>query len=275
MRGAQIRLRAEIPACRVVTDVAFLCGYRDYERVAAAALESAARHTPNRGPIDVRQIGVGAMPRSAQDHDHQSGDTPRRGPRHARQGSRRQSLIAGLLGVLGFIVLLVYAVLGAGGHAAHAADATRIVHVKPSTIGKPGCEGTGSVRTGVFFVITDVTAATAPASVHVVWSDLSESDVPLLSTQGNNAHYSADFPPGVTGITDATAVVPANWDGQFNVSHHLCGERSTSTPPPSTTAAPPPTTSTPPPSTTTAPPPTTSTPPPPSTTTPPPSTTTA
>ena len=225
------------------------------------------------------------MPRSAQDHDHQSGDTPRSRPRHARQGSRRQSLVAGLLGVLGFIVLLGYAVLGAGGHAAHAADATVTVHVKQSTIGTPGCEGSGSVRTGVFFVITGVSAATAPASVHVVWSDGSESDVPLLSTQGNNAHYSADFPPGVTGITDATAVVPADWDGQFNVSHYLCGEPSTTTPPPPTTSTapppttstPPPTTSTPPPSTTTAPPPSTSTPPltstaPPSTSTPPMST---
>jgi hypothetical protein len=85
-----------------------------------------------------------------------------------------------------------------------------------------GCgEGGGTVHTGVFFVITDISDADAPSSVQV-FSGATEFNAPRLARRAV-ARYSVDFPAGVTGITDATAVVPATWDGQFNVSHYLCG----------------------------------------------------
>src|SRR5262245_18897523 len=76
-------LRLEMTTRHAVTDVAFLFGYRDYERRCWQLAWELSGIRPNRGPIGVSQIGVGAMPRSAQHHDHQAGDAARRRPRHA------------------------------------------------------------------------------------------------------------------------------------------------------------------------------------------------
>ena len=127
------------------------------------------------------------MSYSARNDDHQRLHSNSRGPRHAHPRHGRRPLVAALLGVLGFAVLLTYTILGTGAAAqaagtqqkgAIALSETQTVHVKQSTITDAGCQGGGTVHTGVFFVITGISDADAPSSVHVFWNDGTEGDAP-------------------------------------------------------------------------------------------------
>lgn len=80
------------------------------------------------------------------------------------------------------------------------------------------------------FVITQLTSnAQAPATIHVVWENGDEADVPLDKITGSTAHYATtenlDF-----DVTAATALLLGSWDGQFNLSHGpACGPPVTTT----------------------------------------------
>lgn len=72
------------------------------------------------------------------------------------------------------------------------------------------------------FVITQLESeSVAPSSIHVVWSNGAEADVDLDKFTGGTAHYTTTDNPGYI-ITSATADLPEDWPGQFNLSHVYC-----------------------------------------------------
>lgn len=96
------------------------------------------------------------------------------------------------------------------------------------------------------FVITQVASeGQAPASIHVVWEDESEADVPLQKYTGSTAHYqTTDHLDSL--VVSASATIYSGWEGQFNLSHGPCEVVTTTTtaPPVTTTTTQPPVTTT-------------------------------
>jgi hypothetical protein len=73
-----------------------------------------------------------------------------------------------------------------------------------------------------FFVLNQFGGLPAPASIHVVWTDGSQEDIPLLKgTPATLAQYATSEHLGFT-IDSATANVPQGWTGQFNLSEGSC-----------------------------------------------------
>jgi hypothetical protein len=73
-----------------------------------------------------------------------------------------------------------------------------------------------------FFVLNQFGGLPAPESIHVVWTDGSQEDVPLLKdTPATLAQYATSEHLGFT-IKEATANVPEAWTGQFNLSEGSC-----------------------------------------------------
>lgn len=171
------------------------------------------------------------------------GRAVRRGPRHARARTSKRPFVAASLALSGLCALLAYIAVGPGGGVAQAgtpapkpsASGTMTVHVKQSSITDATCEGGGTVRTGVYLVLNQIAKADAPLTVHVFFDPTGGADAKRVVNNQNESAYSVSFPAGVTGITDATAVVPTNWSGQFVVSHYLCGSQSTTPSTPETT----------------------------------------
>jgi hypothetical protein len=133
------------------------------------------------------------------------------------------------IGALFALAAYVAATTSSGAGPAHAADGT-LVHVKQASLDQ-GC-GDQSI-TGAHFVINQITAP--PASIDVVLSDGSTVVVPLSKQLQKVAHYTVTFAGGLT-VTDATAMVPAGWTGQFVLSNYICGPGGSSTPPSTSTA---------------------------------------
>ena len=124
--------------------------------------------------------------------------------------SRRLPLLAALVTIAAVAVALV----------ASTAFADTEQHVKQASLDDRQGECVGTV-TLWHFVITQVTATTAPASIHVVWDTPAEADVPLDKVTGSTAHYETTLNVGSL-VTDATAVLPDDWSGEFNLSHVDC-----------------------------------------------------
>ncbi len=73
-----------------------------------------------------------------------------------------------------------------------------------------------------FFVLNQFGGLPAPESIHVIWTDGSQQDVPLLKdTPATMAQYATAENQGFT-IHSASANVPADWKGQFNLSEGFC-----------------------------------------------------
>lgn len=73
-----------------------------------------------------------------------------------------------------------------------------------------------------FFVMNQFGGLPAPESIHVVWTDGSQEDVPLLKdTPATLAQYATSEHLGFT-IHSATANVPVDWEGRFNVGEGPC-----------------------------------------------------
>lgn len=96
------------------------------------------------------------------------------------------------------------------------------VHVKHASLDdhQGECTGKGGMVTYWHFVITQI-EDDAPASIHVIWNNGNEADVALDKVSGGTAHYETYLNPGAL-VTDATAWVPDDWSGQFNLSHVTC-----------------------------------------------------
>jgi hypothetical protein len=73
-----------------------------------------------------------------------------------------------------------------------------------------------------FFVLNQFGGLPAPESIHVVWTDGSQEDVALLhDTPATLAQYATSAHPDFT-VDSATANVPADWKGQFNLGEGFC-----------------------------------------------------
>jgi hypothetical protein len=130
-----------------------------------------------------------------------------------------------LYGVIAAVAAMVLTL----GAFAGVAFADQTVHVKHASLGDvQGPCAPGSI-TLWHFVITDMTDDTAPANIHVYWDTPADTDVPLEkvtpSPQGGVAHYTTTLHQGSL-VTDATALVPDDWTGQFNLSHVTCEQNA-------------------------------------------------
>jgi len=172
-----------------------------------------------------------------------SASAPRKDPRHRRTNPRRslvtrrvgarQPIIAVLLGVVGFALLVAYSAIGAGGAVAHAVGETKTEHVRPETLTQTG-DCTADNATGAHFIINQIAEADAPDTITVFFDNNPvgvESKAIDTQKHNNESGYDIFYASGLT-ITDATAVVPVAYDGNFNLSHYLCG------PPPSPSSPP-------------------------------------
>ena len=143
-------------------------------------------------------------------------------PRPPGRWGRTSALIGALVLGLASLVLVVTSATTTSGRAA-AQGGTKQISAKALTDHE--CNDTEW-----HFVITQIdTAADAPATIHVTWANGQSEDVPLLKFTGGTAHYTTTSNLDST-VTSATAVIYADWSGQFNLSHGPCGTPSTSPP---------------------------------------------
>jgi hypothetical protein len=77
-------------------------------------------------------------------------------------------------------------------------------------------------NTTIKWVINQIDAGPAPASIHVKWSSGHEADVPLFKTTKKTAHYQTDLHPQFT-VSEVSAQIYAGWDGRFNQNAFSCG----------------------------------------------------
>jgi hypothetical protein len=131
---------------------------------------------------------------------------------------RRATAIA--IGLL--LALAAYFAATHGGAEPANAETGTLVHVKQSTLNAT-CGGQQII--GAHFIINQITSP--PSSIEVTLSTNDVINVPLSKQVQKVGHYTlnyadADIPPGTT-VTDAVALVPAGWTGQFNLSNYICG----------------------------------------------------
>jgi hypothetical protein len=93
------------------------------------------------------------------------------------------------------------------------------VNVKQASLSQ-GCPA-GQEIVGAHFVITQIGGA-SPGAVSVTLSNGSEVTAGRTATTGGTAHYNVALSGGVM-VTNASAVVPSNWAGEFNLSDYRCG----------------------------------------------------
>jgi hypothetical protein len=114
------------------------------------------------------------------------------------------------------------AAIGFAMQPAQAAD-TMVVHVKASTLVEPSTVCPDGIL-GAHFIINQL--SNGPASIDVVASGITIT-VPKDAQLNTTAHYTTT---AITGkVTDATAVVPTSWTGQFVLSNYVCSPSTTTT----------------------------------------------
>jgi hypothetical protein len=128
--------------------------------------------------------------------------------------------LGALIGASALMAALMFMAMAGFGSGTQTALAAKQVSVKQATLSDPACNP--SSPNEWHFVINQIdTAAHAPGSIQVTWSDSSITTVNLQKFTGGVAHYSA---PVVSGVypTNATAAIYDAWRGQFNLSHGPC-----------------------------------------------------
>ena len=106
---------------------------------------------------------------------------------------------------------------------AQAAD-TMVVHVKQASIADHAADCPDGVI-GAHFIINQISSG--PSSINVSLADGSSQTVAKSKQTLSVAHYDAWFTG--TLVTDATAVVPTSWTGQFVLSNYYCGPSTSTT----------------------------------------------
>jgi hypothetical protein len=131
-------------------------------------------------------------------------------------GFSRRNIAVILAAMVGLAVLVSLLMGGGSGvTTAHAVD-TKPIDAK--VLSGHECDATEW-----HFVITQIdSSANAPATIHVVWANGAEEDVPLSKFTGGTAHYVTDSNLDST-VVSATADIYVGWSGQFNLSHGPCG----------------------------------------------------
>lgn len=90
------------------------------------------------------------------------------------------------------------------------------IHVKAGSLSDHEC-----VASEWHFIINQLSAGQAPASIMVTWEGGASATVVLTKTTGSTAHYTTTANLGVP-VTDATATIEGDWSGQFVLSHGPC-----------------------------------------------------
>jgi hypothetical protein len=134
----------------------------------------------------------------------------------------RAAIAAGLLAVGGLSVAV-----------ASSAAALTTANLKVASLNDHAGDCVNGATSGLI-VLNQISAADAPATITVTFSDGSSAVVPLSGVNGGAAKYNVAVPSGAL-ITGATADVPDSWSGQFVLSHYTCA----TTPPPSSSPPPP------------------------------------
>jgi hypothetical protein len=132
--------------------------------------------------------------------------------------------------VIAFIIGLILALL-----LANVVLADTVIYVNPGSIGSHGCDDSEW-----HFVITQISdPALAPSSIHVVWGNGSEDDLPLDRVTGGTAHYYY-YDNLNSPVVNAWTNIYDGWSGTFNLSHGPCFSNPTPTytlPPTSTSTS--------------------------------------
>jgi hypothetical protein len=120
------------------------------------------------------------------------------------------------------VVVLLACVLALAIPASAAANGgcTKTIHVRPETLEQQ--DGHDDIVQWHFIINQiDAGAAFKPGFVHVVWDNGFEADVALEDGLGGEkvGHYTADRDTVGSRVTDATAEIYCDWDGEFNLSH--------------------------------------------------------
>jgi hypothetical protein len=148
--------------------------------------------------------------------------------------------VRGRIGALA--VMIVGTVLFVLGMGQQSAFASMTVHVSSGSLDQSNSCGGDTTATGAHFVINQIAQADAPLTITVTLSDGSTVTGVRVANNASESGYNAVFAAGLT-VTDATAVVPDGWTGQFVLSNYICGATPPPTTPPPTTSSAPPTTS--------------------------------
>ena len=141
---------------------------------------------------------------------------------------------------LAFAVSFAAAPAAAGappGLAAAAEEGSKQVSIKQASLDDHS-QDCPEGATSAHIVLNQIAAG--PETIEVTLSDGSTVIVPLSKFVGAVAHYDVPLSGGQS-VTGATATVPANWTGQFVLSHYVCGPTTTTTVPstaPSSSAPP-------------------------------------
>lgn len=124
------------------------------------------------------------------------------------------------------VLVMVFAVLGTAAFPAQAQVDEMLIYVNDGSLKDHGCDSTEW-----HFIINQLSSPSlAPASIHVVWANGDEEDVPLQKvTPGGMAHYATSSNLDSL-IESATAYIYIGWEGNFNLSHGPCGSVDTPTP---------------------------------------------
>lgn len=124
--------------------------------------------------------------------------------------------------IVGAVVFLI--ILSAlGGYTIAQADT--VIHIKEGSLGNHQCDSSEW-----HFIITQVSdPQLAPSSVHIVWANGNEADVPLDGVTGQAAHY-YDYSNLDSPVVDGWTSIYDGWSGEFNLSHGPCFDEPTPTP---------------------------------------------
>jgi len=137
-----------------------------------------------------------------------------------------------VVGALFTLAVVIAVAARSGGDQAHASGPTTLVHVKQASLAQ-SCGDQAIV--GAHFVINQIAPADQPSSIQVTLQGGSTVTVGISKSLRSVAQYTVAFASPTT-VTDATAVVPQTWTGQFVLSNYICGPGGSTTPPPSSTA---------------------------------------
>lgn len=132
--------------------------------------------------------------------------------------------VSGLLGAVTLLILVPFAA-SAG---STTTTLTKVVSIKQASLADHRADCADGTAASAHIVITQLqTSAAAPAAIQVQLTDGDTISVSQSKYVGKVAHYDAALSAGSL-VIDATASVPANWTGQFNLSHYDCGGTTTS-----------------------------------------------
>jgi hypothetical protein len=127
-----------------------------------------------------------------------------------------------VLGIILALMLVIGMILPAG---VMATPDLKTIEVKDSTLDQQDSCTNGVVLWQ--FAINQINnLSNAPATIHVIWDDLSVENVPLDKFVGKVAHYTTILHAGAK-VTDATAAIYNAWNGNFNLSHVVCNSITT------------------------------------------------